>query len=1341
MCSKIENVPVSFLIDTGSNVTILSKKFLSRFPQEFCQTIIPTNMKLLSVTGEVTPFHGKTEVIIEIGSQKIPHTILIADIENEGILGMDFLADNHCDIMLSRQFLKINGEKIRCFANSREAQARCCRIAVSEFTVIPPQTEIVVEGFPTSTIDRRATGLLETDSKFLHKKGLLVAKALVCFESGTVPVRIANPYDQKLELNKHTIVATFEPLEPEELLSVNTAKTVSNSDSTYSETDIPEHLQDLYSNSSEHLSEHEKSQLKQLLIKYQNSFSKSSHDLGRTSIIEHTINLVPDTRPIKQPPYRLPLAKRQEAEHEIKAMAEMDLIEPSTSPWSAPAIMVPKKNGKLRLCVDYRRLNKKTIPDSQPLPHIGDSLDALGGAKWFSTLDLKMGFHQVSVAEQDRPKTAFSIPGSGLWQFKVMPFGATNSPAVFERLMERIFAGLTYVTLLIYLDDIIVFGKTFEVHLQNLEEVFLRLKEANLKINAEKCLFFQKQTIFLGHLVSDKGICSDPTKTKSVQEWPIPRTVTEVRSFVGLCSYLRKFIPNISTVCKPLHVLTEKGRSFNWCEECQIAFNTLKSALISAPILAFPQGSGEFILDCDASNVALGAVLSQIQDGEERVIAYYSKCFSRTERNYCTTRREFLAVVSSIKYFHHYLYGRHFTVRSDHGSLRWLMKFKNIEGQIARWLETLASYDFEIVHRSGRLHSNADSLSRRPCLQDNCKYCSNVDSRYATEDPGVATRASWIVGESTNMGECIEKVGTIRMQLEIDGLAPPDKWTIKGKSSGSVDVHLQKLTSENSIPECFNTWGIRKSTSLPTILSQDCSISREFSFRNEDDFNVSVSNVTHCTEKSGTGFYGPRRGSFSYINLCTGQPGIGENLLVSSDDDMKTSAVRNIDIECMTPENIRFEQDQDPVIKQIKQWKLAGSRPVWTDVAEHGIELKVYWNQWKALLIIDDLLYKKNLEGSNSGENENQIVLPSSLRKTAFVLLHETATSGHLGQQKTYTRIKQRFYWYHCKEDIEYWCRACDVCASRKQPYRKAKAPMKQYNVGYPLERIAIDIMGPLPITSNKARYLLVVSCYFTKWLDAIPINTIDAKTVATKLIEKFISVFGVPMQLHSDQGSNFESQVFQEVCNILGIQKTRTTPGRPQSDGMIERACRSIQAMLSAFVSQNQKDWDTHIPLLMMAYRSSVHDTTKCTPSAMMLGREIRLPIDLALGLPEKRQSKCETDYAYELEKHLVETHNFARKHMQVSSDGMKTYYDKSANFTEFSVGDIVWFHNPVRKPGLSLKLQRPWKGPYVIVEKMNEVLYKIKDNPRGKPKLVHYDRLKVYQGENKPTWFINEN
>ena len=301
------------------------------------------------------------------------------------------------------------------------------------------------------------------------------------------------------------------------------------------------------------------------------------------------------------------------------------------------------------------------------MPRIGDSLDALGDAKWLSVFD--------------RPKPAFCIPSGALWQFKVMPLGATNSPAVFERLMERVFPGLTYKSLLIYLDDIIVYGKTFEIHLENLEEVPRRLKEANLKLNAEKCMFFQKEVTFLGHLISEKGRSTDPEKIKSVKQWPIPTNISEVRSFVGLCSYLRKFIPRFSTICKPLHVLTEKGHKFEWTAECQTAFSTLKAALISAPVLAFPQETGgEIIVDCDASNVALGAVLSQIQEGQERVITYYSKCFSRTERRYCTTRKELLAVVSSIKHFHHYLYGRHFTLRSDHSSLRWLMNFSIVEG-------------------------------------------------------------------------------------------------------------------------------------------------------------------------------------------------------------------------------------------------------------------------------------------------------------------------------------------------------------------------------------------------------------------------------------------------------------------------------------------------------------------------------------------------------------------------------------------------------------------------------------------------------------------------------------
>ena len=1374
VCVTIKNLPVTFLIDTGSNVTILSKDLMARLPSDTSLSVQPTNIKMLTVTGEVTPFLGKTEMEFGIGTQTLKHKALIADIENDGILGMDFLTSHQCDLMLTRQIMKVNGEEILCFANSRNAQPRCCRVAVLEPVEIPAETEVVIPGYTWGVIDKRGTGLIEADMKFMHTRGLLVAKALVSPTTGTVPVRIANPYDQSFKLYKNTIVATYEPIEPELILSVNNVQSEQNLPATCSNTDIPEHLKELHSKSSQHLTQEQQARLKQILTKYQNQFSKNAHDLGRTTLIEHHINVQPGTKPIKQQPYRLPLAKRQDAEKEIKAMAERDLIEPSTSPWSSPAIIVPKKNGGIRFCIDYRRLNKVTIPDSMPLPRCDDSLDALGGSKWFSTLDLRSGFHQLALAKESRPYTAFCIPGSGLWQFKVVPFGAMNSPAEFERLMEKVFAGLTYVTLLLYLDDIIVYGKTFEIHLQNLEEVFKRLAEANLKLNPEKCALFQPQVSFLGHLVSEAGIAVDPEKIKAVQDWPVPRNVTEVRSFIGLCSYMRRFISGFSSICKPLHLLTQKDHKYEWNEECQEAFDTLKTALTTAPVLGFPQESqGEFILDADCSNNALGSVLSQIQDGEERVISYYSKCLTKPERRYCTTRKELLAVVSSIKHFHHYLYGRHFKVRSDHGSLRWLMNFRNCEGQLARFLETLATYDFTIEFRAGIRHNNADSLSRRPCVDRGCAHCERFEAKYNDSIPGLATRNIGVMlMESTNMGECLERDSRVRVPVQSWEGQDPSENDI-GMSPCSEEAPLLEHGSVKEL-ECLQTGGIRDGTApklvspgedsenlfLEAVVSQppltdennveglgcdptrvnETTRGKQLQLRNSVDTQFSCYIGVPETTLGGT--LGTRLKGDDLLLHCTEDTDSDSSFSCDDEEESEenesgSAYARNVDIidvDCLARENVKDEQDKQLEIQLIKQWKSDKRKPEWAEISKYGPELKAYWSMWDSLSMTDGVLYRKKVS-DESLDSKPQIVLPIELRKKCFALLHDTVTAGHLGSQKTVAKVKQRFYWYNCRKDVEYWCRTCDICASRKQPYRRAKAPMKQYNVGYPLERVAIDIMGPLP-RSNNARYLLLVSCYFTKWLDAIPINSIDAKTVATKLIERFISIFGCPISLHSDQGSNFESLVFQEVCNLLGIKKTRTTPGRPQSDGMIERACRTVQAMLSAYVAQNQQDWDTYIPLLMMAYRSSVHDTTKCTPSSMMLGREIRLPIDLALGIPETRQSKSETDYAYELEKQLVKIHDIARKHVQICSDGMKMYYDRNINFTEFSIGDAVWFHNPVRKKGISLKLQRPWKGPYLIVEKYNDILYKIQKSPRDKAKVVHFDRLKPYNGENKPTW-----
>lgn len=396
-------------------------------------------------------------------------------------------------------------------------------------------------------------------------------------------------------------------------------------------------------------------------------------------------------------------------------MLKDGIIEPSSSAWASPVVLVKKKDGSTRFCVDYRKLNELTIKDSYPLPLADSCFDALTGSKWFCTLDLSSGYWQVAMATEDREKTAFTTGSGGLFHFTVMPFGLVSAPATFERLMERVLAGLPWDVCLAYLDDIIVHAESFEAEKDRLCKVLQRLRNAGLKLSPKKCNLFQQSVKFLGHVVSGEGLSTDPEKTRAVAEWPVPSKVTELRSFLGLCSYYRRFVKDFAEIARPLHRLTEKTKDFAWTQECDDAFNRLKTALTTAPVLKYPSTTDPFILDTDASNFGLGAVLSQVQDGEERVVAYYSTTLSKPERNYCVTRKELLAVVKAVKRFHHYLYGRQFLVRTDHGALRWLMKFKNPEGQLARWLEYLGTYDLRIEHRSGNKHTNADALSRRPC--------------------------------------------------------------------------------------------------------------------------------------------------------------------------------------------------------------------------------------------------------------------------------------------------------------------------------------------------------------------------------------------------------------------------------------------------------------------------------------------------------------------------------------------------------------------------------------------------------------------------------------------------
>ena len=318
-----------------------------------------------------------------------------------------------------------------------------------------------------------------------------------------------------------------------------------------------------------------------LLCEYSDIFSTGPNDLECTDLVQHHIS-TGNATPIQQPPRRLPLAKKEEAEKAIQEMQKQNVIEPSSSPWSSPIVLVSKKDGSTRFCVDYRKVNEVTHKDSYPLPRIDDTIEALAGSRWFSTLDLKSGYWQVQLAVDAKEKTAFSS-GSGLWQFRVMPFGLCNAPATFERLMEQVLVGLPMTTALVYLDDVLVPGRSFSQQIVNLRQVFERLKKAKLKLSPKKCILYQREVRYLSHVVSEQGISPDPSKVEAIKSWPRPTTISEVKSFLGLCSYYRQFVPSFADVAHPLYQCATTP--FIWTPEAEDAFQQLKQALMAPPIL------------------------------------------------------------------------------------------------------------------------------------------------------------------------------------------------------------------------------------------------------------------------------------------------------------------------------------------------------------------------------------------------------------------------------------------------------------------------------------------------------------------------------------------------------------------------------------------------------------------------------------------------------------------------------------------------------------------------------------------------------------------------------------
>jgi hypothetical protein len=627
------------------------------------------------------------------------------------IIGNDFIQKFNLQIDGGRQrvYFKDPVTKTSFFpVYNTEQEEEVYTLLATERLKIPPFHVSGIQVRPDKEFLKMKNGISEFEVNSIQWTPC-VANGIVQPEE-VMNVQVANLTKTMIIIHPNQKLATISRLNRNQVDVLNQLET--KPIQTLSPTAPPEIEFDLTNTT---LTQQQEDAIRKLIHSFSDIFRKQN---GRTNMLRHRIELIPGSKPYNSPPYRYAPVKRQVIEQNIEEMKEEGIIEPSKSPWASPVVLAPKKDGSMRFCVDYRKLNTMTTRDAYPIPRIDDTLDSLQEAKFVSTLDLRSGYWQVEMDKESRQKTAF-ITHKGLYEFNVMPYGLTNAPATFQRLMDIVLAGLKWQCCLVYIDDIVIYSSNFEQHLIDLRNVFLALREANLTLKASKCCFCRKEMKYLGHIVTQDGIKPDPALIKAVAHFPQPKTIKDVQSFLGLSGYYRRFIRNYSKIAEPLlkqlRQLQDRNYHLNWNPDCQLAFEALKEKLTQAPIMSTPNFDEPFILELDACEYGLGVVLAQEYNKQKFVIAYASRTLCPAERNYGATEREALAIVWATKHFRPYLEGTKVLIRSDCKALQWLQNAKDISGRLARWAMKLSAFQIEnIQYRPGTANANADSLSRNP---------------------------------------------------------------------------------------------------------------------------------------------------------------------------------------------------------------------------------------------------------------------------------------------------------------------------------------------------------------------------------------------------------------------------------------------------------------------------------------------------------------------------------------------------------------------------------------------------------------------------------------------------
>ena len=1228
---------VQGLLDTGAGRTVVKSGVL----ENSLEPLNEWNARLTDFNGEPIPILGTRNIEISIKNDaadsstsvkppvKINHTVAVLSQHHSApyqlLIGTDLLTKHQAKIDFASRLLtlEINHKRynipIQDLAKERVSQHvhninEKPKLLRTERTVTPlkkykTKAELTVHAANTFDIGPLEQRLIRVHTNIpdgeytVHRGsadcGLLVSEALVKIKEGSVPLLLLNVSPTDLTIFKGTRLASLSPLRNLEYcftgLTLGSCIEESNSiiESKINNVKLtdPPVSKSIDSRNLPPITPEEidtpataevLKQLTELLNKYRDVVAKPGEHLGRTTVMEHAIPTDPEAGIVYKKQYPIPHSQLAELDSLVDDMLDRGVIVPSDSTWNSPIIIVRKKDQTGRACIDFRELNYKSEQSRHPIPRITELLQALSNAKFFSSLDLESAFWQIPIVQKDQGKTAFTTR-KGHFHFQVLPFGLKNAPSSFSKCIALVLGEALGVHALAYFDDIIISSPTISEHLTSIEKVLMKFRLANMRVKLTKCEFIKPEIKFLGHLVTPEGIRMHPGHLDSIKNYPTPTNTDQVRSFLGLLSYFRGFVPEFSRIADPLNKLLKKEQPFVWQPEQQQAMTTLKESLMKAPILSFPNFASPFYIFTDASNVGLGAVLMQ-PDANNKLhpISYASRSLSEVERRYSTTKREALAVLWSLKNFRYLVYGYEVTIYTDHRPLSFLFRKSLPEGALGRWAVLTQEYDPKIIYVKGKLNNLADALSRIP----------------------------YSLPELEKTGEDLKKVASKEDYEEMPS-------------------HIANVRESKPLPKVLKERVPELAWTVEELIKEQ-----------RRDSQLAV-----------------------YFSHLTSNSSPNQNYKPPNDlpDYMISSGILH---------------------KRITTQRCG--------------EEVVYWT----------------------------VVVPKTLIRRAVLLCHDSFEFGHLGVARTLIKLKTHFFFSNMNTLATEIIKCCEEC-QRYNHLPPQRTPIRTYPLPRkPWEEVAMDIMGPLPMTSSGNRYIITFIDLLTRYLVIVPIPDRSAMTVARALREQLFAHYGAPSRLISDNALEFVSEVIRLLCEHYYVKKVNITPYRAAANGAVENRNFSIGKLLRIYTGEFSPQWDIFLPEVMIAINTAYNNTLGDNPHYALFGYD-RKHVALWDG-PEPFEPLYNFNDEPGLRARQAKlAHNFVRDRMY--QELLK--YQQKHNIHTKDREKLVLHQRVYAKyhPKITEypKLSPRWEGPFVVTKIHSPYNYTLQHAILDKTRKVHLDHI----------------